>query len=290
MRTAKNILPLSGKVAWITGASSGIGEQLSYQFAARGAALILSSRKRVSLEAVRSRAQEFKVEVRILPLDLERLEELPKKAEEALAFFGRIDYMVHNAGVGLRDFALDTDLATDQKIMNTNYFGPMVITKAVVPDMLRRKSGHLVVISSLSGKYGVPRTSSYAASKHAVQGFYETLRSEIAGSGVKITIIVPGIIQTRITAHALDGGGHLFGRVEQTFQSAYPVEKAAGKILQAVLREKEEVFVGGTEGITLIMNRISPWFLRRFIRNHPIKRLRNLKKKLFPGKRQYAET
>jgi short-subunit dehydrogenase len=288
MKKRENLRPLSGKVAWITGASSGIGEQLSYQFAAQGADLILSARTLKKLESVKSRLQEFSVSVQLHPLDLEQLEELPAKAEAALTFFGKVDYLVHNAGVGLRDFALNTSLATDQKIMNINYFGPLLLTKKIVPQMLKRDSGHLVIISSLSGKYGVPRTSSYAASKHAVQGFYESLRSEIADSGVKITIIVPGIIQTQITAHALDGGGNLFGRVEKTFQRAYPVEKAAGKILAAVLNNKEEVFVGGMEGITLLLNRISPWFLRRFIRNHPIKRWRKLKSKLIPGKKQYA--
>lgn len=285
MKPRENLLLLKGKVAWITGASSGIGEQLCNQFASKGASLIISSRRKEKLETVRSGLGKYQVEVKVHPIDLEQLEVLPAKAEAALAYYGHIDYLVHNAGVGLRDFALDTSLKTDQKIMNVNYFGPMVLTKAVVPHMLARGSGHLVVISSLSGKYGVPRTSSYAASKHAVQGFYETLRSEIAGSGVGITIIIPGIIQTQITAHALDGQGELFGRVEKTFQKAYPVERAAQRIMSAVLKEKEEVFVGGMEGITLLLHRISPWFLRRFIRNHPIKKLRRLKEQLTFGKK-----
>jgi short-subunit dehydrogenase len=272
--------PLEGNVIWITGASSGIGEQLCYQFAALGASLILSARNVAKLQEVESKLATYKTSVKLLPLDLEQLDNLPGKVEEALAIYGRVDYLVNNAGIGLRDFALSTDLKTDQKIMRINYFGPIQLTKHVLPHMLDRKVGQIVVMSSLSGKYGVPRTSSYAASKHALQGFFETLRSEIAGSGIYITIIIPGIIKTEITAHALVGDGQPFGKVEKTFQSAYPAEKAARKIVRATLNKKEEVFVGGMEGITLWLNRLSPWLLRRFIRNHPIKRWRNIKKRL----------
>ena len=280
MKTITNHNYFYKKIIWVTGASSGIGEQLCHQLAAQGADLILSARNEVRLEKVKEELEPYGVGVRVLPLDLEELHLLPGIANRALSFFGHIDILINNAGVGLRDFALATHLDTDQKIMTTNYFGPMVLTKQVLPHMLERGSGQIVVMGSLSGKFGVPRTSSYAASKHALQGFFETLRSEIAGSGVDITIIIPGIIQTQITAHALKGDGDVFGRVEKTFQRAYPVDKAAQKIIRATERRREEVFVGGMEGITLWLNRLSPWLLRRFIRNHPIKRWRNLKKKL----------
>jgi dehydrogenase/reductase SDR family protein 7B len=279
MKSYRNKLPFENKVIWITGASSGIGEQLCYQFAERGAFLILSARNALKLKQVKSQLPSHEDRVFVLPLNLEQLDQLPGKVSQALAHFGRIDYLINNAGVGLRDFALATRLEIDQKIMNVNYFGTIVLTKCLLPHMLERGSGQVVVMSSLSGKYGVPRTSAYAASKHALQGFFETLRSEIAGSGVFITIIMPGIIQTDITAHALVGDGTFFGRVEKTFQSAYPVDKAARKIVKAILKKKEEVFVGGSEGITLFLNRLSPWLLRRFIRSHPIKKVRAIKRR-----------
>jgi short-subunit dehydrogenase len=269
-----------GKVVWITGASSGIGEQLCYQFAQAGASIILSARSYTNLERVQSKLSGFGAKSRIILIDLELLNQLPDKVDDALACFGRIDILVNNAGIGLRDFALATSLMTDRKIMNVNYFGPMVLTKELLPHMIERQFGQVVVTSSLSGKYGVPRTSAYAASKHALHGFFESLRSELVGSGVFITIIVPGIIQTDITAHALKGDGTLFDRVEATYQSAYSTEKAAKKILQAIIKKKEEVFIGGNEGITLLLQRLSPWLMRRFIRNHPIKRWRKLKRRL----------
>jgi short-subunit dehydrogenase len=280
MGTSEKAGILLGKVAWITGASSGIGEQLCYQFAKQGASLIISAPGAPRLERVKANLAAYQVAVHILPFDLEQLEVLPNKVLEALEFFGKVDILVNNAGIALKDWALSTELAVDQKVMNINYFGPIVLTKHLLPHMLQRDDGQIVVMSSLSGKYGVPKISAYAASKHALHGFFETLRSEIANTGVDISIIVPGIIQTEITAHALKGDGSLFGKVDKTFQKAYSAEKAAEKIVRAVMKRKEETFVGGTEGVSLVLNRLSPWLLRRFIRNHPIKKMRKLKELL----------
>ena len=269
---------LKNKVVWITGASSGIGEALSYELARLGARLILSARNANNLKRVHQNIRDLGAQSSILILDLEEHDILNSKAAEAISIYGHIDYLINNAGVAVRDFVHSTDISIDKKLMDINYFGPIVLSKALLPHFTERKSGHYVIISSLSGKYGVPRVASYAASKHALHGFFETLRSETVDLGIYITIVVPGIIQTNITAHAVKGDGQKTGRVEETFKKAYPVEKAAKKIVAATISRKEEVFVGGFEGITLLMNRISPWLLRRFIRNHPIKRLRNIKK------------
>lgn len=270
-------LPFKDKVVWITGASEGIGEQLSYDLDRLGASLILSARREDKLQAVNDNLPSNPGKAFVLPLDLENLEQLPEKASIAVSHFGRIDYLVHNAALAIRDYAMSTGLAIDQKIMKINYFGSVVLTKQVLPQMLQRGSGHIVVLSSLSGKYGVPRTSSYAASKHALHGFYETLRSEIHDSGVLITIIVPGIIRTNITEHALMGDGKTSGRAETSFKEGYPLEKCAAQAIKAIRKGKEEVFIGGTEGLTLWINRVSPWLLRRILRNHPLKAIRKLK-------------
>jgi dehydrogenase/reductase SDR family member 7B len=275
----KSHRPFLNKVVWITGASSGIGEALAYRFSDLGAFLILSARNEDNLKMVNDNLSMNPGAAKILPMDLEDLMHLPIKVQQALSMYGRIDYLINNAGLAVRDYALATDIKIDQKLMNVNYFGPVMLTKCLLPYLVDQGSGHIVVMSSLSGKYGVPKTAAYAAPKHALHGFFETLRSEIAHTGVYITIIVPGIIETAITTHAVTGEGNLFGKLEKTFQSAYPVDKAAGKIIKAILKKKEEVFVGGSEGITLFINRFSPWLLRRIIRNHPLKWLRKLKRK-----------
>jgi len=268
------------KVIWLTGASSGIGEALAYELSRLGALLILSSRNKINLMKVKEQLPVNSNKAKVLVIDLEKLDELKSKTSEALNLFGSIDYFISNAGLAIRDYALNTTLEIDQKIMNINYFGPIVITKALLPYFMKNNKGHIVVTSSLSGKYGVPKIAAYAASKHALHGFYETLRSEILDYNIQLTIIVPGIIKTSITTHALTGSGNIFGKMEETFKTAYPVEKAAERIAVAISKNKEESFIGGTEGITLYLNRLSPWFLRRFIRNHPVRKMRQLKKKL----------
>lgn len=272
--------PFLNKVIWITGASSGIGEALSYEFSRKGGLLILSARSEAKLNRVKEKLPRGSDEAKVLVLDLEQLDELKDKVEIALSMFGRIDYFVSNAGMAIKDYALNTPLEIDQKLMNINYFSSISITKSLLPHFMERKSGQIVVTSSLSGKYGVPKIAAYAASKHALHGFYETLRSEIINYNIDLTIVIPGIIKTEITAHAITGTGEKFGKIDKTFQDAYPVDRAAKKIVSAVLNKKESVFVGGPEGITLLLNRLSPWLLRRFIRNHPMKKMRKLRRNL----------
>ncbi|WKK65222.1 SDR family NAD(P)-dependent oxidoreductase [Lutimonas zeaxanthinifaciens] len=271
-------LPLASKIIWITGASSGIGEALSYEFAKRGALLILSSRSEQKLLTVKENLPLNSDKAKVLALDLEQLNELKNKVETALSYFGKIDFFVSNAGLAVKDFVINTPLEIDLKLMNINYFSSILITKSLLPHFMQRNTGHIVVTSSLSGKYGVPKIASYAASKHALHGFYETLRSEITDYNIDLTIVIPGIIKTEITAHALTGTGDKFGKIDKTFQTAYPADKAATKIVNAVMKKKESVFIGGSEGITLFLNRLSPWLFRRFIRNHPIKKMRQFKR------------
>ncbi|WP_373398471.1 SDR family oxidoreductase [Algoriphagus halophilus] len=273
-----------GKVIWITGASSGIGEEMCYQFSKLGAQLIISARNVGKLKRVNAQLPRNPGSAKVLPLDLENLSELPEKVQKALSYFGRVDILVNNAGIAVRDFVRNTALEIDQKLMNINYLGPITLSKLLLPQFKEQGHGQIVVISSLSGKYGVPKLAAYAAPKHALHGFYESLRSELVDSGIGITLIIPGIIQTDITAHAVLGQGENYGKVETAFKNAYPVEKAVKKMITAIQQGKEEFYVGGAEGFTLWLNRFSPWLLRRFIRNHPLKKLRTFKRKLGIGK------
>lgn len=269
------------KVIWITGASSGIGEEMCYQFSKFGALLIISSRNEGKLKRVNAQLPRNPGSAKVLPLDLEKLSELPDKVKEAVKYYGKIDLLINNAGMAVRDFVRNTDIEIDQKLMNINYFGSVVLTKGLLTYFEAQKSGHIVVISSLSGKYGVPKLAAYAAPKHALHGFYDSLRNELVNSGIYISMIIPGIIQTEITAHAVFGNGENYGIVETAFKKAYPVEKAVAKMIEAIKRRREEYYVGGSEGITLWINRFSPRLLRRIIRNHPLKKIRSIKKTLF---------
>jgi short-subunit dehydrogenase len=143
--------------------------------------------------------------------------------------------------------------------------------------MIKQGGGQIVVTSSLSGKYGVPLLSAYSASKHALHGFFESLRAEIHKENIKITIVIPGFVKTSISENALTGDGSQFGKMLEVNEKGISAELCAGKILDAVAKGKEEVFVGGTESFTLLMSRLFPVTFSRFIRNHPMKKLRRVK-------------
>jgi short-subunit dehydrogenase len=262
----------TGKVVWITGASSGIGRSLALAFAAAGARLILSARRLEALAEVRDACGT--AEVRLLPFDLADLDVLPARAAEALTCFGGVDIMVHNAGLAARDRVTNTARDVHERILRTNYLGPALLTQALLPSMLQRGGGHFVVISSLSGKYGGPLLAAYAASKHALHGFFESLRAEEHDRGIVVTFIVPGFIRTDITAHALTGSGASFGRVLPIYRHAMDPDECARRILRAVARRRQEVLVGGAETWTVYLKRWFPSALAVVVRSHPV-RLRN---------------
>lgn len=263
--------PLNGKVVWLTGASSGIGEALAPLLSARGARLILSARGVEALERVRLACVG---EVTVLPLDLADAASLPAAAEHAWARLGGIDVVIHNAGQAHRDLASVTSVEVDRHLMEVNYFGPVALTKAVLPRMLERRGGQLVVISSLSGIFGVPRLSAYAAAKHALHGFFESLRAETHARGLRISMIVPGFVKTPITVNALTGDGQRHGKMDAVQAEGISAEACAAQVLRAVEAGREEALIGRGEMVGVWLSRWVPGLWRAVMRNHPIKTLR----------------
>ena len=265
-----------GKLAWITGASSGIGEALAYELSKAGARLILSARDGVKMEQVKENCAN-KQEVYILPLDL-RSHNLEEKVLFVVKEYGVVDYMFHNAGMAARDTVEVTDLEVYKTIMQTNFFGPVAITKALLPYCIKRKSGHFVVVSSLSGKYGVPKLSAYAASKHALHGFFDSLRAEVKKSGINVTIVIPGFINTGIIKNSIDGRGMAKGENMKVNEKGMSPQHCAMQILKAVAANKREVLIGGMEIWSVYINRFFPGLFSRIIRNRPVKKLRSVRK------------
>ncbi|HKC47047.1 MAG TPA: SDR family oxidoreductase [Gemmatimonadales bacterium] len=261
-----------GKVVWITGASSGIGRALALAFADAGARLIISARRVGRLEEVQRACGT--AQVRLVPLDLNDLDALPGRAAAALACYGSVDIMVHNAGLAARARVVDTTRDVLELVLRTNYLGPAILTRVLLPSMFARGAGQFVVISSLSGKYGGPLLAAYAASKHALHGFFESLRAEEHGRGIVVTLVVPGFIKTDITAHAVTGSGGSFGRVLPIFRTAMEPEECARRILPAVARRRPEVLVGGVEVWSVPLKRWFPRALAVLVRSHPV-RIRN---------------
>jgi len=252
------------KVVWITGASSGIGEALAEELAKQGATLVLTARRTDRLETLKQRLPQPS-KVHLLPGDLQDSASIPALAQRAEALVGRIDVLVNNAGISQRAKALDARLEDVRRLMEINFFAPITLTNAVLPGMLRRKSGQIVIVSSVVGYVGTPMRSSYAASKHAVRGYFDSLRAELDGTGVGVTIVCPGYINTEITEHALSPSGVEHGKKDKSIQNGLPAEKCARVIASAIAKGKSEVVVGGAEVLAIYAKRFFPKLVERVV-------------------------
>ena len=179
----------------------------------------------------------------IITLDLTDLNALPDKVQQVLDIHGRIDILCNNAGISVRSNAIDTKIDVDIRIMHVNYFGTVALTKAVLPSMIKRKEGRILCIGSIQGKFGIPQRSAYAASKHALQAFCDSLRAEISENNVKVTLISPGYINTSLSLNALTGSGSAYGEMDAaTAAGADPLETSQ-EILRAILSDKKDVIL-----------------------------------------------
>ncbi|HUP62356.1 MAG TPA: SDR family oxidoreductase [Thermoanaerobaculia bacterium] len=253
------------QVVWITGASSGIGEALAIAWSREGARVILSARNAAELERVRRLCASPDRHI-IKPVDLTDGAGIAFAAAEVLRELGHVDVLVHSGGVSQRALAVDTDLATDRQIMELNYFGTIALTKAILPSMLERRAGHIVPISSVIGYVGVPLRSAYAASKHALHGFFNALRAETHKHGIRVTIVCPGYVRTKVSENALRGDGTPHGQLDETHARAMLPEEVAPAILRGVAKGKSEVHVGGREIQAIRLQRHFPRLVSRVLR------------------------
>jgi dehydrogenase/reductase SDR family member 7B len=254
------------KVIWITGASSGIGEALVNAFAAAGARLVLSARRTDELERVKQAAGLNDSNSLILPLDLADTSKTDQLTQQVIQKFGRIDILINNGGISQRALTKDTSLDTDRRIMEINYFGTVALTKSVLPHMLKQKSGHLIVMSSISGKFGFYLRSAYSASKHALHGFFESLRMEIANDNVNVLIVCPGKIRTNISVNAVTGSGGKHNKMDESTEQGMSADECARQIVHAIVKNKEEVLIGGKELKAVWLKRFFPTLFSKLIR------------------------
>ncbi len=253
------------KVVWITGASSGIGEELAYALAREGAWLVLSARNRQKLEQVQAGCLHHTSRCWIQPVDLSDTGQLEAAVQAVLGQTGRIDVLINNAGQSQRSLAKETPLGIDRRIMELNFFSPVALTKLVLPGMLKNGSGHIVVVSSISGKFGFPWRTAYTASKHAVQGFFEALRAELVNDRINVTIVSPGRIRTPISLHAITRDGSPYKIMDKGQANGMDPRKCAEKIVKAIKKERKEVLVGKQELIMVYIRRFLPGLFHRIV-------------------------
>lgn len=254
-------MDLSNKIVWITGASSGIGEALAYEYVNRGAKIIISSPEVDKLEILRNKFNALRPDSAIVvPLDFLKCNEIPAIVEKAVKQAGRVDILINSSGISQRSLVVETPVEIDRKVFEVNYFGTITLTKSVLPHMIRNGGGTIAVISSIVGKFGFPLRSAYSASKHALHGFFETLRAELKKDNIKVTVICPGRVQTNISLNAITKDGKPYGIMDKGQSKGITTEKCARKIIRAIKKNKKEVYVGGTELFMVCIRKYFPRF------------------------------
>lgn len=232
----------TSKTAWITGASSGIGEALAKAFVKGGGNAVLSGRNVEELERV-ARATGAADRCLILPFDTMDFACLAAKVDEAIAFCGGIDILVNNAGISQRSLAIDTDFSVYERIVSVDLLAPIALTQALLPHLLARGEGQLVMISSVAGKAGVPLRTAYCAAKHGLVGYADALRSEIAGQGVKVLVVAPGSVRTNVSRNALNADGSVRGASDAAIDNGIEPDEVARLIWDAVAKSTREMVI-----------------------------------------------
>ena len=252
---------IENTVWWVTGASSGIGKSIAQFLLRHQAKVVLSSRNKEALVAVITECNVSEDQYLILSLDLENMVDVDIYVNTVIEKFSRIDYLINNGGISQRSLAAETGIEVIRKIMETNFFGTVALSKAVLPIMIQQQSGHIAAMSSVVGKFGFPLRSSYSASKQALHGFFESVRAENTIHNLYVSMIIPGRINTSISNNALSKDGQKHGVLDQGQADAMSPDKAAPIIIKGILNHKKEILVGGKE---LLMVHIRRWLPRLF--------------------------
>ena len=255
------------KIIWITGASSGIGRATALRFAQENATLILTALEDDLLEEVKKECLALgSPDVNTLPFDLSQLDQLPNLAERALQAYGRIDVFYNNAGISQRGTTVEVSMDVIRKVMDIDYYAPVILTKAILPKMIEQGGGQLAVTTSINGMFGFPLRCAYSSAKHALYGFYETIAAENYKDNIRVTIVTPGRVQTNISVNALEKDGQKHGKMDAGQAGGITPEKAADKIVKAIYKQKREVLVGSGELIMVYIKRFFPGLCARIAR------------------------
>ena len=236
----------TGKVAWVTGASSGIGEAVARSFAQGGARVILSGRRVDALQAV---AEHLDGECLVLPFEVTDYEALHGIVDQAWAWQGRVDILVNNAGISQRSLAIHTKPEVYQQLINVDLLAPIWLTQLQLPRMVEAGGAHIVAISSLAGRFGAPLRTAYCAAKHGLIGYMDALRTEVeTRHNIRVTNVLPGSVATEVSRNALSADGSTRGISDVNIDEGDDPMDCAAAILEAVSNNVPElVYAKGME-------------------------------------------
>lgn len=263
-------MELQNKVCWITGASSGIGEGLAKELAKNGCRLVLSARNLIELNRVKTETGLADKDCICLPMDMQDIASFDSKVKQVIDQMGRIDLVFHNAGISQRGMMKDTPFEVDRQVMEINFMSVVALTKLVLPQMFVQNFGHFVITSSVAGKLGTPMRSAYCASKHALNGYFDSLRAELWPQNIGATICCPGYIKTNISINAVGANGQKFGQMDKNQAHGMSVETCVKKMVEAVKAEKREVLIGGKETLGVYIKRFFPGILAKMVKKYNI--------------------
>lgn len=255
------------KIIWITGSSSGIGEGFVNHLSNVDCKLVISARRKEELERVKNANANAKADILIYPMDLTQADQISTAVAQVKSEVGDVDLVIHSGGISQRDLVLDTSMEVQRQIMEVNYFGTIDLARQLLPGMVNKQSGHHVVITSAVGIISTPLRSGYCASKHALHGFFDSLRAEHYKDNVDVTLICPGYVNTKISYNALLGDGAKQNTLDEAQANGLTVDQFAIKALKAIAQRKEEVYIGGLKEVMgIYMKRFFPGVFSKIVR------------------------
>ena len=261
-------MKFKNQVIWITGASSGLGKALAIKFNQEGAKVILSARNIEKLKAVKEDLPNPSIESFILPFDVRKYNDAPEIFKQAKAHFGRIDILINNAGISQRSLAIDTPFEDELKLIETDLIGVLAITKVTLPEIIQQK-GQVIVISSVMGKINTKYRTTYAAAKHGVTGYFESLRLEMIEKGVNVCNIIPGFIDTDVAKNSLGVTPDILAKSNN--KNGLSPEEFAERAIKAIYKREGAVYIGKfAEKFAMLLKRFAPKLFDKIIINKKV--------------------
>lgn len=257
---------MKNKVVLITGASSGIGRALAFAFGREGAHIVICGRKADALQTVTSELKQADIDVFAITADVSVETDVKRLIEQTIAQYGHLDILINNAGISMRSMLIDTDPSVIQKVMDINFMGTVYATRHALPFLIESK-GSIVGISSIAGYRGLPVRSGYSASKFAMNGFLEAVRTELLHTGVHVLTACPGFTASNIRYSALDAHGNAKGETMRDESNMMSAEECADHILKAVKSRKRELILTTQGKLTVFINKWLPGLADKLVYN-----------------------
>lgn len=263
-------MKLKDKVIIVTGATSGIGEACALVYGKAGGKIVITGRSQVKLDNTLQKLQQEGIIAYGVLADAASEEDNKKIADEAISHFGRIDILINNAGISMRALFEDLDLEVFHKVMDTNFWGTVYATKYCLPEILMNK-GSIIGVSSINGYRGTPARTAYTASKYAMNGFFESLRTEVMKRGVHILVASPGFTASNIRNNALTADGSMQGESPREEGKMMSAEEVAREMLNATLKRKRDLVLTGQGKLAVFLNKWIPGIMDGIVYNHMAK-------------------